>query len=118
MVKRTKEPKQTDIEDDDDESTEGHNITGKFSKARLKTFVSRINNLETQKNEITSDIRGVYQEAEAAGLDAKVIRMVVRDQKKDREIVTAQEETKRIYKEALGDFSSTPLGLRAEGDGQ
>lgn len=103
-----------DTDDDEAEAPgNGHNIAGSFSKERLKKFISKIEKLEEDKRAIGSDIRSVYQEAESAGLDAKVIRKVVADRRKDQEIVTEQEELKRIYKEALGDFSSSPLGEAA-----
>lgn len=101
--------------DDDEESNEkfGHNISGKFSPERLKVFIERVEKLEEDKRATGTDIRSVYQEASGEGFDAKVLRKIVADRRKDAEVVAEQEELKRIYKEALGDFSSSPLGAAA-----
>lgn len=92
---------------------QGHNVTGAFSPERLKDFIGKIEKLEEEKRAIGTDIRSLYQEAEASGLNGKVIRLIVSERRKDKEIVREHEELKRIYKEALGDFSSSPLGESA-----
>lgn len=95
------------------EPTEGHNITGKFSAQVLKGFIKRIERIEEDKRSLGTDLRDVYFEASASGLDVKAIRRIVQDRRKDKEVITEREETIRIYKEALGDFSSSPLGKAA-----
>lgn len=92
---------------------EGHNVAGQFSVERLSKFIERVEKREEDKRMCSTDIRTIYQEAEAAGLNSKVIRQIVAERRKDKDTVAEQEELKRIYKEALGEYSSTPLGSKA-----
>ena len=101
---------------EEDDQHDGANIAGKFSKKRLKSFVDKIEKLEEEKRATATDISGLYKEAEGAGFNAKALRAMITDRRKDQEIVREREDTKRIYKEALGDFSSTPLGTAATED--
>lgn len=105
--------KHDDDEDETQSASEGHNIAGKFSAQRLKSFITRIERIEEDKRALGTDLRDVYQEAGMSGLDVKAIRRIVQDRRKDKDAITEREETIRIYKEALGDFSNSPLGKAA-----
>lgn len=95
---------------DEDTTKEGNNIEQKFSKDRLINFVEKIEAIEEKKRALGGDIGSLYKQAEKAGLNAAVIRDVVKDRRKDKDLVAERETLKRQYKEAMGDFSSTPLG--------
>lgn len=44
---------------------------------RLKSFISRLENLEEEKKEVLSNMKEVMDEAKAEGFDPKIIRKVL-----------------------------------------
>ena len=68
----------------------------------LRQFVERIEKLEQEKSDITSDIKDVYTELAGRGYDKKTVRQIVRIRKKDREEIQEEEEVLNLYREALG----------------
>ncbi|MGN7610700.1 DUF2312 domain-containing protein [Magnetococcales bacterium HHB-1] len=68
----------------------------------LTQFIERIERLEEEKAEISSDIREVYQEAKGTGFDPKIMRNIVRIRKMDQNEVDEQETMIIVYKKALG----------------
>ncbi len=52
--------------------------TPNFAKAKLKSFVERVEKLEEEKKAISEDIREVYAEAKGDGFDVKALRAVIR----------------------------------------
>lgn len=88
--------------------TEGHN-----SKEQLKSIIERIENLESQKAEIASDIRDVYTEAASNGFDRAALRAIIKMRKEDANKRREREELIETYMNALGMLSDTPLGRAA-----
>lgn len=80
------------------------------SAQRLKSFLQRIERLETEKIAIGADVREVYAEAKSAGFDPKIIRKVVGLRKLDKAEREEQAALLEIYLDAVGDFTTTPLG--------
>lgn len=78
----------------------GHN-QGAFAVDQLKGFVDRIERLEAEKSDLSSDIRDVYAEARATGFDVKAVRAIIRMRKKEEEERKAEEEMINLYKDAL-----------------
>jgi uncharacterized protein (UPF0335 family) len=72
------------------------------SAARLKSFVERIEKLESEKADISADIKEVYAELRGTGFDAVVVRQVVRLRKMETEARREQEELLDLYMRALG----------------
>lgn len=67
-----------------------------MSNGRLKSFIERIENLESQKKDISGDIRDVYNEAKGEGFDTKILRKVIslrRKSKIERETEESMVET-------------------------
>ena len=75
---------------------------GGIARERLKSFIERIENLEEEKSALTADIREIYSEAKAIGLDIKTLRQIVRLRKLDSSDRQQQEELLDLYKNALG----------------
>lgn len=82
---------------------------------RLRSFIERIERLESEKAELANDIREVYAEAKATGFDPKTMREVVRLRRMDQAARDEAEALLDIYKAALGMLADTPLGLAALG---
>lgn len=77
----------------------GHNS---LASEKLKSLVDRIERLEAEKKELSSDIKDLYTEAKGNGYDAKILRKVVALRRKDR--IEFEEEQAMIesYLNALG----------------
>lgn len=73
-----------------------------FAKAKLKSFVERIEKLEEEKKAISEDIREVYAEAKGDGFDVKALRSVVRLYRQDTEERREHEALVDLYRDALG----------------
>jgi uncharacterized protein (UPF0335 family) len=89
----------------------GHNSG--VSGQRLALFIRRIERLEEEKKNISTDIKEVYSEAASSGFDPKIMRQVVKKRKLAKAARQEQEELLRIYMDALGDLADTPLGQSA-----
>jgi uncharacterized protein (UPF0335 family) len=76
--------------------------TANFAKAKLKSFVERIEKLEEEKNTISGDIREVYAEAKAEGFDAKALRVVIRLYRQDSAERKEHEALVDLYRDAMG----------------
>lgn len=72
------------------------------SNTSLKSYVSRIEQLEEEKKSYTEDIREVYKEAASNGFDKKALRRVVRERAKDQEKRKAEDEQYALYAAEFG----------------
>lgn len=87
------------------------NSIGGIAGDRLRSFIERIERLESEKRELAADIKEVYAEAKGTGFDTKTIRRIVKERTRDHDDV--EEALYALYKRALGEFVSTPLGAAA-----
>lgn len=93
----------------------GHNIGG-IDGQRLRSFIDRIENLETDKAAVATDIKEVYAEAKRAYFDTKTIRRLVKERRMIAEDhLDEQQALFDLYRRALGMFVDTPLGAAALG---
>jgi uncharacterized protein (UPF0335 family) len=76
--------------------------TPNFAKAKLKSFVERIEKLEEEKKTISEDIREVYAEAKGDGFDVKALRAVIRMYRQDTDQRKEYEALIDLYRDALG----------------
>jgi uncharacterized protein (UPF0335 family) len=76
--------------------------TPNFAKAKLKSFVERVEKLEEEKKAISEDIREVYAEAKADGFDVKALRAVIRMYRQDSDQRKEYEALVDLYRDALG----------------
>ena len=74
------------------------------SKEKLKLYVSKIENLETEKSEIAEQLKEVYADAKALGFDTKALRKVIARRKKDAKAVAEEEMMLDLYLHALGEI--------------
>lgn len=68
----------------------------------LRRFVERVERVEEQKRELAEDQKQIMAEVKAAGLDAKTVRRVVKERKKDRAARAEEESLFDLYWHALG----------------
>lgn len=82
----------------------------------LLSYIERVERLETQKREITDDLKEVKQEAKQRGYSVKAIERIVKERAETDDQRQAREETEQltdIYRAALGMLGGTPLGEAA-----
>src|ERR1017187_1577394 len=84
--------------------------SNEMDKSKIRAFVERIERLESEKAELTSDIASVYEEVVESEFDKKIVRACVRLRKKSKSEREADQEIIDLYMAALGDFASTDLG--------
>jgi uncharacterized protein (UPF0335 family) len=70
-------------------------------RAKLRSFVSRLEVLEENKQALLEDIREVYTEAKLDGFDVKILRQVVRLLRRDKDDVEMESELLDTYMGAL-----------------
>lgn len=75
---------------------------GSAAARKLKTYISRIEKLDSEKQTFVEDIKTVYSEIKAAGYDTKVVRRLVAERKKDAAQQQEFEAVLDLYKHALG----------------
>ncbi|WP_341760635.1 DUF2312 domain-containing protein [Candidatus Endowatersipora endosymbiont of Watersipora subatra] len=67
----------------------------------LRTIVERIENLEEEKKAIIDDIKEIYGEAKAKGLNTKILRTIVRMRKQKVSDREEEEAILDLYMRAL-----------------
>ncbi len=72
-----------------------------IAKDIIKQVVSKIEILEERKNEISNQMKEVYDEAKFHGLDVTILKQLIRLRKKKKEDVEEAEELLKIYSMAL-----------------
>ncbi len=73
-----------------------------FAQEQIRSIVERIERLEEEKKAIAEDIKEVYAEAKAMGLDTRVLRKVITIRKKDPHEREEEEAMLALYLHALG----------------
>ena len=68
---------------------------------RLRTIIERIEKLEEDKKEISTDIREVFAEAKSAGFDTKIMRAILKLRKMNAADRDEQEFLLDAYRKAL-----------------
>ncbi|MCM0020017.1 MAG: DUF2312 domain-containing protein, partial [Tagaea sp.] len=67
----------------------------------LRSFVERIERLETEKADLGADIREVYAEAKGNGFDTKIMRQVIKLRKMEEDARKEMDEVLDLYRKAL-----------------
>ena len=68
----------------------------------LTRYLTRIENLETQKKAIGADIKTVYDEAKNEGIDTKALRKLVTERRADESARRHLEDVLEAYRDAVG----------------
>jgi uncharacterized protein (UPF0335 family) len=83
---------------------------GGIAGDRLRSFIERIERLEEEKRALGSDIKEVYSEAKGSGFDTKIMRLLIKERRLDKDDRDEQETLLDLYRRALGMLADTPLG--------
>ena len=76
----------------------GHNI----STERLRSIIERIENLESDRKSLASDIKDIYTEASSAGFDKRVLRRLIADRRREQADVEEEQTLLDLYRRNLG----------------
>jgi uncharacterized protein (UPF0335 family) len=79
------------------------NDIGGVSPDQLRSFIDRLENLESEKTHIVEHIKDVLLEAKSQGFDIKIIKQILRIRKMDTQERMEQEELLQLYMQALGE---------------
>ena len=74
---------------------------GGIATDRLRSLIERIEKLEEDKKEISTDIREVFAEAKSAGFDVKIMRAILKLRKMNAADRDEQEFLLDTYRTAL-----------------
>ena len=74
----------------------------KLDNGHLKSFIERIENIETEIADRREDRKWIYAEAKGSGFDAKVMRKIVSIRKQDAAKRREEEELLDLYMASLG----------------
>ena len=74
---------------------------GGIAAAKLRSFVVRIERLESEKADLGADIKEVYAEAKGNGFDTKIMRQVIKLRKMEEPDRKEQDELLDLYRRAL-----------------
>ncbi|MDW9478768.1 DUF2312 domain-containing protein [Sinorhizobium meliloti] len=77
-------------------------VQGSVAADELRSFIERIQRLEEEAKTIKQDITDVFGEAKSRGYDVKIMKMVLRILKQDKDERMEQESVLDTYLQALG----------------
>lgn len=82
----------------------GFEMEGNINVAaeQLRSFIERIEKLEEDRQAIAQDVKDVFAEAKNSGFEPKIMKVVLKIRKMDKNELDEQETLLQIYKEALG----------------
>jgi len=69
---------------------------------KIRSFVERIENLDTELQELNEQKKEVFSEAKGEGFDVKILRKVVRIRKQDKAKRQEEEALLDLYLSAIG----------------
>ena len=75
---------------------------------RIRSFVERIEQLETERQEINEQKKEVFSEAKGEGFNVKVIKEIIRLRKQDKDERDEHETLLDVYLRAMESTSPAP----------
>lgn len=72
-----------------------------FAKEQLKSFISRIERLNEERQALVADIAEVFSEAKGVGFDTKIMRQVIAMRRLDKADFQEQEAMLDLYLTAM-----------------
>src|SRR5215211_8888083 len=80
---------------------------------RIRSFVERIEPLDTELQEINEQKKEVFSEAKGEGLDTKVLKEIIRLRKQDKDERDEHETLLDVYMRAMENTSPAPIAEAA-----
>lgn len=89
---------------------------GGIAGDQLRSFIERIERLESEKKQLGEDIKDVYNEAKTNHFDVPTMKKIVRERKMDKDDLDEAAAMLELYRKALGMWEDTELGEYAFAD--
>ena len=80
---------------------------------RTRSFVERIEQLDTELQEINEQKKEVFSEAKGEGFDVKVLKEIIRLRKQDKDERDEHETLLDVYMRAMESISPAPVAEAA-----
>jgi uncharacterized protein (UPF0335 family) len=71
-----------------------------IAKEQLKQYIARVERLETEKAELSNDIKEVFAEAKSNGFDIKTMKQVLKLMKLDKNKLAELDAMLELYRQA------------------
>jgi uncharacterized protein (UPF0335 family) len=68
----------------------------------LRQYMAKLERLENERNDVMSAIRETLAEAKAHGLEPKIIKIILKESKRDPKDLDEEDTMLAMYKRALG----------------
>jgi uncharacterized protein (UPF0335 family) len=79
---------------------------------KIRSYVERIENLETELQELNEQKKEVFSEAKGEGFDVKILKEIIKLRKQDQEERDERESLLDLYMRAM-ETASTDKGAKA-----
>ena len=76
--------------------------TYRVTASELRSFIERIERLESDKKDIADQQKEVMAEAKGRGYDTKIMRKIVALRRRDTDDIAEEEAVMEMYQSALG----------------
>ena len=80
---------------------------------RIRSFIERIEQIETELKELTEAKKEIFSEAKGEGFDVKVLKKILKLRKQDQEERDEHETLLDVYMRAMDEASSAPAAQAA-----
>ena len=80
---------------------------------RIRSFVERIEQLETELKELNEGKKEVFAEAKGEGFDVKILKEIIKLRKQDEEEREEQETLLDVYMRAMGEGGEAEAAKKA-----
>jgi uncharacterized protein (UPF0335 family) len=75
---------------------------------RIRSFIERIEQIETELKELTEAKKEIFSESKGEGFDVKVLKEILKLRKQDQEERDEHETLLDVYMRAMDEASSAP----------
>ena len=80
---------------------------------RIRSFVERIEQIETELKELTEAKKEIFSEAKGEGFDVKVLKEILKLRKQDQDERDEHESLLDVYMRAMDEAESAPAAKAA-----
>ena len=80
---------------------------------RIRSFIERIEQIETELKELTEAKKEIFSEARSEGFDVKVLKEILKLRKQDQDERDEHETLLDVYMRAMDEASSDPAAQAA-----
>lgn len=74
----------------------------RVSAAELRSFIERVERLNSEKADIAEQTKEVFAEAKARGYDCRAIHTIIKERRRDKDDLAEEQAVLDLYREALG----------------